>query len=143
MRILVGARRGRLSCFEACEHLEKDAGLRDRLSAEELKAEQLAYMYEGDTTGQLGDGTWQIEKLIKKRRTAVVGDLAFKILNAAASTPSSASCMRKRLFAPPLSGSVAERLKSKQATHALSSFRSPRRSRTSLLRSARRLATVA
>ena len=107
---------------------EKDAELRERLSAEELKAEQLAYMYEGDTTGQLGDGTWQIEKLIKKRRTAVVGDLAFKIHSGKYTFfDQVGEDMRKRLFASPLSGSVAERLKSEQATRALSSSRLPRR----------------
>ena len=49
-------------------YVMKDQSLREKIPQAELKAEQQAHFHQGDDSGRREDGTWDIEKVIRKRR---------------------------------------------------------------------------
>ena len=61
----------RFSASHDREYRRADQGLRERLPAAALKAEQRDRIYEGRSDGRLPDGTWLIEKIIQKRKRKV------------------------------------------------------------------------
>ena len=49
-------------------YVMKDQSLREKIPKVELKAEQQAHFHQGNDSGRREDGTWDIEKVIRKRR---------------------------------------------------------------------------
>ena len=49
-------------------YVMKHQSLREKIPKTELKAEQDAHFHQGDDIGRHEDGTWDIEKVVKKRR---------------------------------------------------------------------------
>ena len=49
-------------------YVMKDQSLREKIPKVELKAEQQAHFHQGNDSGRREDGTWDIEKVVKKRR---------------------------------------------------------------------------